>query len=588
MFRKVLLVTCAMVGASFAEAQDVRLVSDRAVESLNEASLLRQIDDDAVPQDYVAAARADYRRLLTALYGRGYYGGTVSITINGIEAADISPLAAPSVIEDVVITVDAGPQFRFGQTRIAPLPPATASPEDFQSGERARADQIERAVSAGLNAWRDIGHPRVRVADQAVIARHQENRLDVEVALAPGPQLTFGALNVSGNEDVRTERIRAIAGLPTGEVYSPDALDKAESRLRRTGAFDSVAFTIADRNGPNNTLPINAQILESKPRRIGVGLELSSVDGITTSAFWLHRNLLGGAERLRVDGEVSGIGGETGGIDYALRGKFSRPATFGPDTDYFLRGEISREDEPDYLLDKIAVETGFTRIVTDDLTVEYGVGLLRAKEESEVGDRQYTLLTLPLKATLDRRDAPSNATDGYYIDLSTTPFVSTDGDLTGARLFADGRGYYTIADRFTFAARTQVGSVLGAGLEEAPADFLFYSGGGGTVRGQPYQSLGIDRAVDGQIVSTGGASFAGAQVELRTEITDSLSLVGFYDIGYVGETSVPLEDAEWHAGAGIGIRYETGIGPIRLDLGTEASGETAQNLQVYIGIGQAF
>jgi translocation and assembly module TamA len=109
------------------------------------------------------------------------------------------------------------------------------------------------------------------------------------------------------------------------------------------------------------------------------------------------------------------------------------------------------------------------------------------------------------------------------------------------------------------------------------------------VRGQPYQSLGIETIEGAQTVTTGGTSFVGAQLEARYLIGDSLSLVGFYDFGHVGETSTPGGGGDWHAGAGFGVRYDTGIGPIRLDLGTQASGDDAgEALQVYIGIGQAF
>ncbi|MDA0720755.1 MAG: BamA/TamA family outer membrane protein, partial [Proteobacteria bacterium] len=144
-------------------------------------------------------------------------------------------------------------------------------------------------------------------------------------------------------------------------------------------------------------------------------------------------------------------------------------------------------------------------------------------------------------------------------------------------------------DGFTLAARGLVGSLLGAPTAEAPADFLFYSGGGGTVRGQPYQSLGVQTQVGGQTVTTGGASFLAAQLEARYAIRDNIALVGFYDTGFVGDSAMPGESGAWHAGAGVGLRYTTGIGPIRLDLGTLASGDDAgDSLQLYIGIGQAF
>ncbi|PJI84646.1 autotransporter secretion outer membrane protein TamA [Yoonia maricola] len=580
-----------LISATPVAAQDVRLISDVVRDELSDASLLRELDDTAAPQDYVAAARADYRRLLTALYAAGYYAGEISITVDGVEAANIAPLAAPNTIGEVVIRVDPGRRFTFGTVQIAPLPPQTILPEDVGPRRTARSARIQSAVSSSLSSWRDLGYAKARVGNESIIARHADAKLDVDVTLDTGPRLRFGDLTISGNENVSDARIRQIAGLPTGEVYSPSELEAAERRLRRTGTFASVALTESDTIGADDTLPINAQLSEIRPRRFGFGLELSSIEGLTVSSFWLHRNFLGGAERFRVDGEVSGITGETGGVDYSLGATFTRPASFGPDTEYYLTGEISREDEPEYLLDKIALETGFSRILSDDLTVRAGVGILRAREETELETREYTLLTLPIEATLDRRDEPTNASNGYYIDLDATPFISTDGDISGARLFGDARGYVTVGEQeaLTFAARVQVGSVMGADISQAPADFLFYSGGGGTVRGQPYQSLGIDTTEAGETVTTGGTSFLGAQLEARYSVRDNIALVGFYDVGQVGATAVPGEDAEWHAGAGFGLRYDTGIGPIRVDLGTQASGDDAgDDLQVYIGIGQAF
>ncbi|MDX8354612.1 autotransporter assembly complex family protein [Cognatiyoonia sp. IB215182] len=581
----------AVLLAGSASAQDVRLIADNARDALNAASLLRALDDDADPQDYVAAARADYRRLLTALYAEGRYGGTISITVNGVEAANIDPLDAPVTVDEVVIRVDAGPRFSFGDVVIAPLPPCTTLPADLGPRRTARTERVEAAVSGGLSAWRDLGYPKVEVADQRVVARHDDRKLDVNVTLDTGPRLRFGELNISGNDDVRTERIEEIAGLPKGEVYSPEEIAKAEQRLRRAGAFDSVALREADEANADGTIDINAQVRESRPRRNGLGIEVSTIDGWTLSAFWMHRNWLGGAERLRIDGEIAGIDGQTGGADYRLRGTFSRPATFNPDTDFFIRSELAREDEPEFLLDSASVEVGFSRRLTDDLTVSAALGLLTAREETDAGTREYTLLTLPLDATLERRDEPTDATEGYFLNASLTPFVSVVGDVNGARFFADTRGYYSFGEeaQVTLAARGQFGSVLSAGVDEAPADFLFYSGGGGTVRGQPYNDLGIDRIEDGEVITSGGTSFAGLQLEARFRVRRNISLVTFYDIGQVGDTALPFETGDWHAGAGFGLRYDTGIGPIRLDLATQASGDdVGEDLQVYVGIGQAF
>ena len=560
---------------------------------LQDAALSRSVGDetDPAPQDYVAAARADYRRLLTVLYAAGYYSGVISIKVDGTEASGIAPLAAPSQIGRIDISVDPGPLFAFGRAEIAPVAPDTDLPDGFAPGEDAKADVIRQAATAARTRWRELGYAKVTVSDQQIVARHSDNLLDATVALAPGPQLTFGPLTVVGNEDVRTSAILRIAGLPVGEVYSPEELEQAARRLRETGAFDSVALSEADDIGPNDTLPITATIAERKPRRFGAGLEYSTVEGIRVSTYWMHRNLLGGAENFRVDAEVAGLGGGTGGIDYSLSTALKYPAIYGADTDLTATAQISRLDEPNYLLDSASTEVTLNRLITNDLEVEGGLGLLTAREVSDIGTRRYTLVTAPLSATYDKRDSDTNAKRGYYLKATATPFVSVAGGANGARGYLDGRGYLSFGadDRFTLAARGQVGTLIGAGPREAPADFLFYAGGSGTVRGRPYQSLGIDSVVDGETVTTGGTSYAGAQVEARIGLTKSFGLVAFYDYGYVGSTPTPLTDGASQDGVGLGIRYNTGIGPIRLDVGTPATGDDQfSSVEVYIGIGQAF
>ena len=578
-------------------AQEVTLDAPGAPDDLlgllEDASLSRSVGEETEPlaQDYVAAARADYRRLLTALYAAGYYSGTISIKVNGVEAANIAPLAAPARIDAIAITVVPGPLFTFGRAEVAPLAPETELPDGFAPGEDAEADVIRQAANAAREAWRDQGFAKVEIAGQQIVARHSENLLDASVTIAPGPQLTFGPLTVTGNVDVRTSAILRIAGLPEGEVYDPEELTQVTRRLRETGAFDSVTLTEAEEVGPNDTLPIGAAIVEKKPRRIGVGLEYSTVEGIRTSAFWMHRNFFGGAENLRFDAEIAGIGGGTGGMDYTLSTALKIPAVYGADTDLTATAQISRQDEPDYLIDSASTEVLVNRLITNDLEVEAGLGLLTAREENALGTRSYTLLTAPLSVAYDKRDVETNAKRGYYIKATATPFLSVAGGSSGARGYLDGRGYFSFGkdDRFTLAARGQIGTLIGADETDAPGDFLFYSGGSGTVRGEGYKSLGIDRTVDGEVVTTGGTSFAGVQLEARVGITKAISVVGFYDYGYVGSTPTPLQDGADQSGVGLGVRYNTGIGPIRLDVGTPASGEDQfRSVEVYIGIGQAF
>jgi translocation and assembly module TamA len=564
---------------------------------LENASLTLSLDREGLDEvaDYVGAARADYRRLLTGLYAEGYYGGVVSITVDGREASTIQPLEAPAAVSRVVLSVDPGPRFTFGTAAVGPLAPATELPLGFAPGEVARSETIREAVRAAVAAWRDEGHALAAVASQETVAAHPGDRLDVAVTIAAGPRLTFGEVTASGNVAVRTARVLRIAGIPEGDVFSPLALERAAERLRRTGAFDSVALVEAESAGPGATLPVAIQVTEALPRRLGFAAEISSLDGLSASAFWLHRNLLGGAERLRVEAEVSNIGGEDlgaeGGTDYALGLSFGRPATFSADNDLFIEARIEEENAEDYALSQFTLDVGITRFVSEGVTASAALGLLVSEEETAVESRDFTLLTLPLGGTADRRDDPRDARAGFYLGLEATPFVGVSGDTgAGARLYADARAYRTLG-RITLAGRTQLGSVYGPDRADVPQDFLFFSGGGGSVRGQEFQSLGVevpDPDAPGETVTLGGAGFAGLQAEARVRVTERIGVVAFADAGFVGADPLGGE-GEWQGGLGLGGRYSTVVGPIRVDLATPATGDAAfEEVQLYIGIGHSF
>lgn len=562
---------------------------DALYQQLRNASVLRATrrDGQTDPQDLLAAALSDYTRLLETLYANGFYSGRISIRIDGREAALIPPLETPGNIDTIAVTVTPGRVFRFGTAEITPLAPGATPLETFRSGARARATVVGEAVAEAQDDWRAAGHALVRLEGQRITADHARQRLDARITLAPGPQVRFGALQVTPGSAVRPSRIRRIAGLPEGEVYSPDDLARASQRLRRSGAFRSVTLAEAETLGRGNSMDITATVVDERPRRLGFGAELSSLDGVRLTAFWLHRNLLGGAERFRVDGEIKDIGAQNSGIDYRLGARLDRPALWGADTSLWLTADLERLDEPTFRTDRAALGIGAHRIINDQLSADLGLGLSRERTRDAFGARTLTMVTLPVSLTWDRRDDLLNPASGTYLRAEATPFVGIAGVDNGARLRGDLRAYRALdADaRYVAAARLQWGALYGASLDEAPPGYLFTSGGGGTVRGQPYQSLGVPQG-GGRI--SGGRGFAGASAELRAKVWNAISLVGFADAGFISADPGFSADGAWHSGAGIGLRYDTVVGPIRLDVAGPVSGDTGKGVQLYIGIGQAF
>ncbi|MGB1235581.1 MAG: autotransporter assembly complex protein TamA [Planktomarina sp.] len=560
-------------------------------DDLVSASTLLGLDDDAATdgQSILSSAKADYQRLISVLYSNGYFAPVINIRLDGREAASFPPIFAPDVVNTVQITVQSGPVFTFGKTDVGPLAPDTDIPVAFMTGQTADVSVLRQTAGIAVDGWRAVGHATARVGGQQITARHPDRKLDASIRIAPGPVLRFGTLTIEGNEDVRADRIAAIADFPAGKIYSPDQLKIVTARLRRIDAFRSVAVQEADEIGPNDTLGVNVAITENLPRRVGFGAEVSSLNGFSTSAFWLHRNLFGGAERLRFDAEINGIGGSNGGADYRLVGRFERPATFNADTHFYAQTSLERMDETLFFSDSFDVEAGILRIASEERQYELGVGYKNAQARDDFGERSFQFITVPLQATFDYRDDKLDATSGFYLNARLTPFAGISGNKSGMRVYGDARAYYTLGDDHpvTLAGRFQIGSLIGPDVDEAFPDMLFYSGGSGTVRGHAFQSLGVTLP-SGEDV--GGTSFIGLSTEARVKITNTLGVVGFFDAGYIGDSDVGISDfGRVQTGAGLGVRYDTGIGPIRLDMALPVSGPNdASGIEVYIGIGQAF
>lgn len=591
------MLACALAaGLSFpAQAFDALQFSLRGGDStleraLRSASLLKSAQDEGLldPFEVYTVARAEYGQLIGIFYEAGYYAPTISVRIDGREAAEISPLSPPRRIGVIEVALDTGPPFVFGRAQIGPLAPGTTLPDSFAAGQSAGSTVIRDAVGTALDGWRDVGHAKADPSGQVINARHGVRELDAIVTITPGPRVSFGQLRPNGQERTRPERIVEIAGLPTGEVFSPQELRRSAERLRQTGTFASVALREAEDINPDGSLDINASLVEAPPRRIGVGVEYDTESGGKLSGFWLHRNLFGGAERLRIEGLLGGIGTRQGGQDYRLQLEFGRPATITPDTTLTANLLLETEDERDFVARRIGGDIGLAHRFSDTLSATAGIGFLA--ERADFGPlrafrQDYRLFLLPVSVTYDSRDNTRASTSGLFAMGQIKPFLGVQGSDSGARVYADLRAYRALdADAgLVVAARAQFGAVFGASLNQTPRDFLFYSGGGGTVRGQPYRSLGITAGG----VDSGGQGFMALSLEARRRITERIGLVAFVDAGQVAERALK-GPSQWHAGAGMGLRYESEIGPLRVDLGLPVRGGARRGPQLYLGIGQAF
>ncbi len=546
----------------------------------------------------LAKARGDYQRILAALYNEGHYGGTVSIRVAGQEAAQLAPdVTLPDPV-DVVILVDPGPLFRFSSVNIVNQAPPTSDPNDqveapvhagFGDGEIARSSVILRAEQLTLEAWRQLGHAKAEVVSREVVADHATSTVDVTITVDPGPVVAFGDIAVTGTERMDPEFVRWQTGLAVGQEYDPDDLELAQKRLDRLEVFRAARLEAADSVGADGLLPYQLIVQELPGRRFGVGATYSTIDGLGVEGFHLWRNLFGRAERLRLDARVASIGWpiDTAQFDYFFGGTFTKPGVFTPDTDFIAAVSAERTIYPTYTETSASGRVGFNHILTDQIAFEAGAQFERNQFQDAFGTRDFATIGLYGGATLDFRDDSVDPTEGWYLSANVEPFYELRYGNALGRVVVEGRTYFGFGedDPFVIAARVRGGALLGPSLAEIPPDRLFFAGGGGSVRGYAYKSIGVD---DGTGTITGGRYLLEASLEARAKVTDTIGVVGFVDGGYVAADRFPgLEDLR--LGAGVGLRYYTGLGPIRADIAVPLNKRPGDpDYAVYVGIGQAF
>ena len=578
-------------------------VDGAAERAARRSSTLLARDNEPAPgaSGLIALARGDYRRILAGLYNAGYYGPSILILVNGQEVTELPPDASLPDGTQVTIEVEPGPPFVFGRADILnQAPPPTErrdeveDPRDigFETGEPALAGVIRRAGSLAVDAWREQGHPKARVAERNVVADHPTDTLDAVLAVEPGPRAVYGPVTVTGTERMIPSFVARQTGLKPGEEYDPDDIERARERLSRLRVFRSIRLIEDAEVGPDGILPIEVAVDERELRRIGIGATVSNIDGFGAETFFVHRNLFGRAERLRLEASVGGIGrsGETDveDFDYGIGATLTLPGRITPDTDIVIGVRGDRQVLEPYTETSADASIGLTHIFTPELTGRLALAASRSRFEDDFGTRDFASVGILGGLTFDTRDNELDPTEGVYADAEVEVFREFEFENNAVRLVSEGRAYrgFGRRDVFVIAGRAKVGSIIGAEIAETAPDRLFFAGGGGSVRGYGYRNIGL-RQSNGDV--TGGLSLAEGSAEVRLRrVFRNFGAAAFVDVGTVSDTA-SFEFDNLKVGVGAGVRYHTGLGPLRLDLAVPLDPEPGDpDLGIYVGLGQAF
>lgn len=545
---------------------------------------------------------------IAVLRSEGYYG------------YDVEPDVADGEPPQPVIHVQTGPRFLIQAPELdwvgtPPEPAAAKAGLDavkLTPGAPGRAADVVAAEGRVVAAVEKLGYADAVAQPRVVVADHADHSLRPTFKIAAGDLVRLGGVTVITDGRTNPLWVRGLAPWKHGDVYSPKAVAELERRLTDVGVYDQVTVSMAPKDkAVDGFRPVIVSLADRPPHTLELGAGFSTTGGTTVYTNYQE----GGA------GDLSIVGGS--GVDgkliwynrlhradtltlsakiYDIQQKLDleldlphwrRPgqtlkigvALFGDKTDAFDDyGGGARVD----------IERRYSRAsyVTLGASADYVTTTEKTAVNSQalpVGEKLKLFIPSLLAAfAVDRSNDLLNPTHGWRFDLRAEPTVVTgDRQLTYLKIQGEASAYLPLGrdDGTVLAGRVHVGSIVGGRIPDVPTDRRFFAGGGGSVRGYGYQAVG-PRLSDN--TPEGGLSLVETSFELRQKVTGRWGVVGFIDAGSVGSTSAP-DFKHMRAGVGVGVRYDLGFGPIRLDIATPlARRQGDAPFQLYISIGQSF
>jgi translocation and assembly module TamA len=594
------------------------------------------------PFGLIGRARGDLERLKTVLESFGYYQSYVEIHIDGLPLDDpglgeeLTGRAAGNDSE-ITITFSIGPQYHLRKIEIeGEVPPEASSALQLESGAPAIAADVLAAGDRLLTSLEDQGYAFAKV-DTPIAYEDPANRvLDVQFHVETGQRVQIGAIRIRGLKKMKEEFVRKRLLVHTGDQYGATSLEAARKDLLALGVFSSVGVRLGNKADSEGRVPVTFNLRERPEHAVSVSAAYSSDLGGSTGVSWTKRNVSGKADSLTLAADAINLGGGTAsnGLGFDVSGKYLIP-------DWKVRNQslqtsvgairqfLDAYDQKAYT-GGVAVTRKLSSIwsVTAGFNIEQE-GILQHEcnadqhcllqktcvQPVDPATRDptqpdcinqsfsYTLLSLPLSAIWNTtgQDSPlQDSLHGMRISLSVTPTFSIGRpntkflvtQATGS-LFLDANDFKLNSKpgRSVLALRALVGQAAGASQFSLPPDQRFYAGGSGTIRGYRYQSVG-PLFPNGNPI--GGTSINAGTIEFRQRIGTNFGTAYFLDGGNVSNNLNPLR-GQVRLGAGVGVRYYTPIGPIRVDVAVplqRRSGPKVQNpddaFEIYIGLGQAF
>jgi translocation and assembly module TamA len=499
-----------------------------------------------------------------------------------------------------------GPRYSFGAIDLGALP-ALAEPDasrlrevfGIASGDPLYADRIiEREIELRV-ALGESGYPFAEVAEPELLIDHAREQGDLTLDVQPKGKYVFGEVVSSDPRFLSGRHLSRIARFDDGDVFQQSLETDLRRAIIATGLVSSVTVTPRETRAPVGAQPgevaLDVAFERAPVRTIAGAIGYGTEDGFKLEGRWEHRNLFPPEGALRLRGilgtreALASVGVRRNnfrGRDQVLTVDLfaSDITTQAVDSRGFgLRGTF--EKVSNFLFQKpLSWQLGGELLYTDERNRD-----VRIAPGAPVPRQTYLIGGLFGSVTLDGSDDLLDPTEGYRATLFLAPEVSRSDGSESFYLRAQGdASYYQSFGDIVLAGRVRAATIQGAGIDDIAPSRRLYGGGGASVRGYGFQGVG-PRDDEGN--PTGGASLVEFALEARipTPLFDgAIEVVPFIDAGSVSRGSTPTF-GDIRFGAGVGIRYKTTFGPIRVDVATPINPTPFDSpVVVYVSLGQAF
>ncbi|WP_240320835.1 autotransporter assembly complex protein TamA [Sphingomonas crusticola] len=530
-------------------------------------------------------ARDDEELVRQLLAAEGHYDGRVVATVNS------TPDSGQTIVRVTVTPSDA---YQFSSVTLPGIEgagaeaPALAKQFAIKEGDAVDADAVLAAVTAFKVALGREGYPFAKVGEPQVAIDHQLNKATLTLAVTPGARARFGRIIPTGpKRTFSAEHLATIARFHPGQQYDAARIDDFRRALIATGLVSAVTITPTP-TSDRNVVDIAVHIDRAPPHTIAGELGYGTGEGVRAEASWQHRNLI------KPEGAVT-FRGVAGTREQSL-GAVLRQSNFHA-RDRILNAQIvashSNFDAYDAKTFTIgaSIERQTNIIWQKTWTWSLGSEFVATDEKDTVvatgapRRRTFLVAAAPTSLGYDGSDDLLNPTRGFRLSGRLSPELSLQaGTHAYVKMQIDASGYQPFGERVVVAGRVRFGSIDGVSRDSIAPSRRFYSGGGGSVRGYGYQKIGpVD--VDGDPV--GGRSLSEFSLEARVRF-GAFGVVPFLDAGNLYEGGLP-KISGLRYGTGLGVRYYSSFGPIRVDVGTPLNRRSGESrVAVYVSLGQAF